>query len=188
MGIDWAVTGAEKSFSVASVVGYDHLGKAYLLYSERFQGIHPLKQVDRCIEIFKKYRCQFIGSDRGVGVLQGQLLQQALGPTKLMMINYVSSKARLRYDVKHGYLAADRTQAIDNVVMKIRYGRERFETPCWEKTEMFWKDGLNIYEEETASGNRVYRHHPDEPDDWLHSVVFANIAYQYLNRDFTFTE
>ncbi len=188
MGIDWAVTGAEKSFSVAVVLGYDALGKCYLMYAEKFQGIHPLKQVDRIIEIFKQYRCQFIGSDRGVGVLQGQLLQKELGPTKLMMINYVSSKARLRYDVKHQFLAADRTQAIDNVVMKIRYGRERFETPCWELSEGSWKDALNVYEEETLSGNRVYRHHPDEPDDWLHAVVFGNIAYQYLNRDFSFTE
>lgn len=188
MGVDWAVTGAEKSFSVASVVGYDMHGKAYLLYSERFQGIHPLKQVERVKEIYKQYRCQFIGSDRGVGVLQGELLQRDLGYDKLMMINYVSSKARLRYDVKHRFLAADRTQAIDNVVMKMRYGRDRFETPCWELTETHWKDALNIYEEETLSGNRVYRHHPDEPDDWFHSIVFANIAYQYLNRDFSFTE
>jgi hypothetical protein len=188
MGIDWAVTGAEKSFTVASVLGYDAMGKCFLLYSEKFHGVHPLKQVERIQEIFHKYRCQFIGSDRGVGVLQGQLLQQALGPTKLMMINYVSSKARLRYDIKNSYLAADRTQAIDNVIMKIRYGRDRFETPSWDLTSNYWRDGLSIYEEETLSGNRVYRHHPDEPDDWLHSIVFGNIAYQYLNRDFTFTE
>lgn len=188
MGVDWAVTGAEKSFSVATVLGYTATGKCYVLYSERFQGIHPLKQVERVKEIFKQYNCQFIGSDRGVGVLQGQLLQRDLGPTKLMMINYVSSKAKLRYDVKNAYLAADRTQALDNVVMKIRYGKDRFETPCWDLMETFWKDGLNVYEEETAAGNRVYRHHPDEPDDWLHSVVFGNIAYQYLNRDFVFTE
>lgn len=188
MGIDWAVTGAEKSFSIASVVGYDHLGKAYLMYSEKFQGIHPLKQVERIQEIYHKYQCQFIGSDRGVGVLQGELLQKALGHDKLMMINYVSSKARLRYDVRHRFLAADRTQAIDNVVMKIRYGRDRFETPCWDMMQSFWQDALNVYEEETLSGNRVYRHHPDEPDDWLHSLVFANIAYQYMTRDFTYTE
>ena len=188
MGVDWAVTGSEKSFTVASILGYDAAGKCYLLYSERFQGVHPLAQVERIAQLFKQYKCVFIGSDRGVGVLQGQLLQKELGFKKLVMINYVSAKQRLRYDPKGGFLAADRTQAIDNVVMKIRMGRERFETPAWEVTQSMWKDALNIHEEETHSGTRVYRHHPDEPDDWLHSVVFGNIAYQYLSHDFTFTE
>jgi hypothetical protein len=34
----------------------------------------------------------------------------------------------------------------------------------------------------------VYRHHPDEPDDWMHAVVFGNVGYQYLTGDFTYTE
>lgn len=188
LGIDWSVTGSDKSYTVMSVIGVDHQGKIYNLYSEKMQGIHILTQVERAAQIFREWKCCMIGADRGVGVLQGQLLQKELGFDKVILINYVMAKLKLRWDKQGLFLAADRTQAIDNVLMKVRLGRERFETPCYELHETHWKDALNVFEEETMSGNRVFRHHPDEPDDWLHSVVFANIAYQFMTGDYEFLQ
>lgn len=188
LGVDWSVTGSDKSFTVISILGYDASGKCYLLYSERLQGSDILTQTERVKELFHAFNCQVIASDRGVGVVQVQLLQQVLGHNRVVPVQYVSAKTKLRWDSVGAFLAADRTQAIDNVLMKIRYGRERFETPCWNIMETFWKDALAIFEEETAAGKRVYRHHPDEPDDWLHSVVFGNIGYQFMTGNYTFTE
>lgn len=188
VGVDWSVTGSDKSFTVISVLGYDAVGKCYLLYSEKMQGINILDQVQKVKEIFHAYNAQLIASDRGVGVLQVQLLQQALGANRVVAIQYVSAKNKLRWDKIGQFLAADRTQAIDNFLMKIRLGRERFECPTWTLTEPFWQHALAIFEEETNSGNRVFRHHPDEPDDWLHSLVFGNIGYQFMTGDYTFLE
>ena len=188
LGVDWSVTGSEKSFTVMSVMGYDYNGRCYLLESRKMQGIHILEQVDAVCKMARKWNVQIIGSDRGVGVLQGQLMQKELGFDKVVMINYVSASKRLRWDMNGQFLAADRTQAIDNVMMKWRTGQERFLCPSYNITENLWKDALAVFEEESIVGKRLYRHHPDEPDDWMHSVVFGNIAYQYLSKDFTFTE
>lgn len=189
IGVDWSVTGSEKSFTVVSVLGYTPQGKCYVLYSQKLQGIHILDQVDRVLQLYHMYQAQIISSDRGVGVLQVQLMQQKLGHDKVIPVNYVAAKTKLRWDAVGQFLAADRTQAIDNVVMKVRKGRDRIEVPCWKLTSSFWEDALSIYEEENFDGSRrLYRRDPDIPDDWFHSLVFGNIGYQYLTGDFTFTE
>lgn len=188
LGVDWSVTGSVISYTVASVIGYTAQGKMTVIYSEKFQGIDIISQIDRIENMYHKYRCDIIGSDRGVGVVQVQTLQRRLGFKKVVAINYVSAKVSVRYDTPGQFIAADRTRAIDGVIMKIRQGRERFETPSYQLTKPLWQDGLNIYEEETSVGSRVYRHHPEETDDWLHSLVFANVAYQYAIGDFSFND
>lgn len=188
VGVDWSVTGSEKSYTVAVVLGYDYNGKCYLLESRKMQGIHILEQVANVCDIARRWNASMVASDRGVGVLQGQLMQKELGHDKVIMVQYVSAGKRLRWDSNGQFLAADRTQAIDNVMMKWRLGADRFSCPAWELTEGYWQDALSVFEEETMVGKRVYRHHPDEPDDWAHAVVFGNVGYQYLTGDFTYTE
>lgn len=188
MGVDWSVTGSEFSYTVASIFGFCGDGKMELIYSEKFQGINILNQIDRIETLFRQYECDIIGADRGVGVVQVQTLQRRLGFKKVVPINYVHAKVSVRWDQQGQFIAADRTRALDSVLMKIRLGIERFETPSYNLTKGFWMDALEIYEEETSVGTRVYRHHPECPDDWIHSVAFAYIAYQYMTGDFTFTD
>jgi len=189
VGVDWSVTASEKSFTIVSVLGFDYLGKMYLMYSQRLNGVDILEQVDRVAQIFTQYRAQAIGSDRGVGVLQCQLLQQKLGRDRVFPINYVAAKHYLRYDMQGQYYAADRTMAMDTVFVKMKLGRDRFEAPRWEITEKpFWSDCLSIFEEETNSGRRVFRHDEDIPDDSFHSVVFANLAHMIISGDFVYVD
>lgn len=183
LGVDWSVSGSEGSHTVVSVMGVDHSGRLILLYSKKLMGTHILTQVDEVIQIASRYNCKMIGSDRGVGVLQGELMQQRYGATRVVMCQYVSSSRRLKWDGPGNFLAADRTGAMDDVMHKMRLGPDRFMSPSWEVTKDFWADALSIYEEETVIGKRVYRKQPSVPDDWFHSVVFANLAYKYLSGE-----
>ena len=188
MGVDWSVTGSELSYTVASVFGFNNDGKMELIYAEKFQGINILVQIDRIGDLFMQYECDIIAADRGMGVVQVQTLQRRFGFKKVVPINYVSAKVSVRWDQQGLFIAADRTRALDSVIMKIRLGRDRFETPSYNLTKGFWMDALEVYEEETSVGTRVYRHHPEMPDDWIHSAAFAYIGYQYMTGDFTFTD
>jgi len=188
LGVDWSVTGGTASFTVVTIYGFDYNGKSYNLFSTRLNGIDILEQVRIVAALFWKYNCSAIGSDRGVGVLQGQLLQQELGEDKVFMMNYVSGKNALRYDRQGGYYAADRTQAMDAVIVKMKMGRDRFETPSWTIMGTFWQDALNVYEEESISGKRLYRKEKTDTDDWLHSTVFAHLAYGVLTGQAVLTE
>lgn len=188
LGVDWSVSGSTKSYTIISILGYDFNGKCYLLYAQKLDGIDILKQVSRVQELYKQYQCSIIGSDRGVGVLQGQMLKQALGSDKVVMVNYVSAKHALRWDKAGQFYAADRTMNIDTIVLKAKMGPGRFETPAWPLTGSFWDDALNVYEEESAVGKRLYRKDPDLCDDWLHSVVFGNIGMMVLRGEFVTVE
>lgn len=188
LGVDWSVTSSEKSFTIITVLGADMQGKLHLLFSERLNGVDILDQVRRVIQVAAMFGAQIIASDRGVGVLQCQLLQQQLGKDYAVPINYVAAKTALRWDGPGQFFSADRTMCIDSVVMKMKLGRDRFETPSWDITGGFWKDALSVNEEETRSGRRLYVKHPDMPDDWLHSVVFANIGLMILRKEFKYVD
>jgi hypothetical protein len=188
IGVDWSVSGSTKSYTVINVLGYDYNGKCYVLYSQRLDGVDILEQVARVEQLYTQFQCSMVGSDRGVGVLQGQILKQHLGEDKVVMVNYVAAKAALRWDKISGYYAADRTMGIDTMVMKAKIGPNRLETPCWNLMEGFWQDALNVFEEESLSGRRLYRKDPDLCDDWLHSMVFGNLAYQVLKGEFVFVD
>ena len=183
LGVDWSVSGSIGSHTVATVLGITHSGTTVVLYAKKIMGTHILTQVDEVLQIANMYNCRMIGSDRGVGVLQGELMQQRYGHNRVVMCQYVSASRRLRWDPAGNFLAADRTCAMDDVMHKMRLGKDRFVTPRWEAMEGYWADTLSIFEEETSVGKRVYRKQPSIPDDWFHSVTFANLAYKYLTGE-----
>lgn len=183
LGVDWSVSGSVGSHTVITVLGVDHSGRMTLLFAKKLVSGSILEQVDEVLATARAYNCKMIGSDRGVGVLQGELMQQQYGATKVIMCNYVSASRRLRWDSAGNFLAADRTGAMDDMMHKIRLGPDRFISPKWAFTEGLWGDALSIFEEETTIGKRVYRKQPSIPDDFFHSLVFANLAYKYLTGE-----
>jgi hypothetical protein len=188
LGVDWSVTGSDKSYTVVSVLGYDYLGKCYLLHTKKLDGIDILEQVRIVEDTYARFQCSAIGSDRGVGVLQGQLMQQDLGTERVNMINYVAAKTQLRWDREGVFFAADRTMNMDTMLLKSKMGISKFETPSWNIMSEYWQDALNIFEEETQAGRRVFRKDADATDDWFHSIVFANIAYMIVQGQFSYVE
>ena len=188
MGVDWSTTSSTKSFTVVTILGYDYNGKAYLLYSERMNGVDILDQVAKVERLFLQFGCQRLHSDRGVGVLQGQLLEQSLGYDRVSMVQYTSAKVPLRYDNAGRYVSADRTMIMDTAILRMKLGPTKFRTPCWNLMAEFWKDALALYEEETLAGRRVYRKDETACDDWAHSVVFAHTAWMYLVGEFSYVE
>lgn len=184
LGVDWSVTAGVASYTVITILGYDYMGKCYVLYSERLNGIDILDQVRRVEQLALLYNVQMVGSDRGCGQLQFELLRSSLGADRVIPIQYCAAKQRLRYDQAGGYLAADRSQIMDLVFLKMKLGVDKFETPAWSLMENFWSDALSIYEEESISGRRLYRKDDGSTDDWFHSVVFAHTAWMCVSGQF----
>lgn len=188
LGVDWAVTGTSECKTVLTVLGFDFVGKAYILYSQKLDGMELLDQIDHVRYIFNKFECAHIAGDMGVGHFQGNALQRGLGKDKMSMVQYVAAKAELRYNVQNNYFSAERTLNIDTIITKIKLGMSKIEAPCWELMQDFWEDALHVYEEESHSGRRLYRKDEDAADDFLHSLVFANIAYMIVKGEFTYID
>jgi hypothetical protein len=188
LGVDWSVTGSSQSYTVITVLGFDSSGKSYVLYAQRLNSIDILAQVDRVIRIYQQYKCVHLASDRGVGVLQGQLMKRALGQEQVSMMQYVAAKVNLRYDKQGDFFSADRTLAIDIAVIKVKMGVGKLESPCWELMDPFWTDALHIYEEESHAGRRLYKKDEDAPDDFIHSLTFAFLAQMVHTGQFVYQD
>ena len=188
MGVDWSVTGSTASYTVVTILGFDGQGKAYILYVQRFDGMDILDQVKDIINLYYQFECSHIGSDRGVGVLQGQIMKRSISDSNVSMINYVAAKTNLRFDKEGNYFAADRTLAIDTAVIKVKVGPSKLEAPCWTLMESYWNDALHIFEEESHAGRRLYRKDEDSPDDFIHSLTFAFLAQMILHGHFTYQD
>jgi hypothetical protein len=186
MGVDWSTTSSTKSFTVITILGYDYMGKCYLMFTERLNGVDILEQVARVEYLFLHFKCQRLHGDRGVGVLQGQLLEKSLGLDRVCMVQYTAQKVPLRYDNIGKYIAADRTMLMDLAILRMKLGPYKFSTPCWDIMSDYFKDALAVFEEETLSGRRVYRKDDQSPDDWLHSVVFAHSSWMFLVGQFEY--
>jgi hypothetical protein len=185
LGVDWSVSGGSNSYTVITILGYDWNGKCYLIYAQRLNGIDILDQVKRVEELYAQYKCSMLGSDRGVGQLQVELMRKSIGHDRVNSVQYVAAKSTLRWDKEGAFFSADRTTNMDTMVLKAKIGKSRIETPCWNIMSDFWQDALNIYEEESVTGRRLYKKDEDLCDDWFHSAVFANIAYMVLKGEFT---
>ncbi len=186
LGVDWSVTGGVASFTVITILGYDYMGKCYVLYSEKLQGIDILDQVKRVETLARQFGVQMIGTDRGVGQLQYELLKQSFGGHRVIPVQYCAAKNLLRYDRQGGFLSADRTQCMDMVFLKMKLGSDKFVTPSWELMSPFWADALSIFEEESLAGRRLFRKDEGSTDDWFHSVVFGHIAWFCLTGQYNY--
>lgn len=188
LGVDWSVTAGVASYTVITVLGYDYTGKAYNLYSERLNGIQILDQVRRVEQLALLFRVQMIATDRGVGQLQYELLKKTFGAHKVIAVQYCAAKLMLRYDQQGGFIAADRTQIMDMVFLKMKLGKAKFETPSWETMQKFWPDALSIFEEVSLSGRKLFRKDEGSTDDWFHSVVFAHVGWMCVTGQFDFLD
>lgn len=64
---------------------------------------------------------------------------------------------------------------ISEIFNGIKKGKMSF--PKWETWEPFARDILSVYADWNESKSEIrYDHHPDTPDDALHSLVYLMIA------------
>jgi hypothetical protein len=74
---------------------------------------------------------------------------------------------------------------MDNFFMVLKRGGVVF--PKLEYMSVPIEDTLNIYEEVTLNGQKVWRHAPTQPDDCFHAQLFAWMAAKVVLLDLQFT-
>jgi hypothetical protein len=182
--IDWGLT-ARKSFTIVSIWGVTQQGRLKLLHTHRFVENDPFKQLDRIAEMITAYGVQVVGADWGAGFVQGLSLEKMIG-RKVWQFMYVSEQSELaRWDKDSQLWKINRTQAMTETFLKMR--SKVFEFPRWEFFKHFAKDILCIKMEPLDDRNMnekfKYDHSPDEPDDFAHTCVYANVLlYLLLNH------
>lgn len=207
-GIDWSgggtatKSGAEgaisiKSRTVLTIIGKLGLGRTRLLYHKIFPGTSPLQEFEEIfatLQMYDKvtqYR-MWVGGDAGEGNMSMDMLRNAIqNPQRVLKFRYSGTAAAyLAWNDKGKFVTVNRTVSIDSLMTS--FIRKEFQFPREPDTVMDvpFKDILAEYEEvigQTGSTRKVWRHAPNQPDDYLHSLNFARMALQIGNQEVNLT-
>ncbi len=190
-GVDWTVGGVDwsgggsggVSRTVVWVFGWvPKLQKLRTLHYQVFEGGNPVADVDAIAGILGRYQVRMTVGDAGEGHLPNAVLRERLGAHRTFMAQYGSGGKPIVWSTDR-YMV-HRTAAIDNYMMLLKQGRVEYATD--REMQVAMQDLLNVYEEVTSSGKKVWRHSPQQPDDCLHAQIFAWLAAKIVTGDLQF--
>ncbi len=197
MGIDWSGEGLNdevKSRTAVLVMGHRIDGDIDVLYGEIIPPGDPDGTLEKIKKIAYGFRITSIGADAGMGAYQNAILTKEFGLNKMLQLRYISSHTK-PFGVQNKYagiVSIDKTSAIDTVmgILKgdfpyppLKQAAINKSTPLkirWPKfadSKPFFDDIMAEFSQESRSGNKLWTHSPDSPDDALHALVFGFFAY-----------
>ena len=186
-GVDWSGGGTSgHSRTAAWIWGVDSGGRYTCLWYKIFNQENPIVTVKEIARVMQVHSVSLIVCDAGEGHMANAQLRQLYGDNRVWAVQYGASEGDappFRWNGRDRYLV-DRTTMIDNFLMEVKHGQMSYPT---QKLSMpAFDDVMNVYEEVTAMGKRVWRHEPSCPDDALHAQVFAWIAGRIKTNNLTF--
>jgi hypothetical protein len=184
-GVDWSGGGTTGvSRTVLWIWGWHPATqKLRTLYFRIYPGNNAVTDVEDIARICQQYSVAMVIGDAGEGALPNATLRERLGAHRVHMVQYGALGAPLKHNGLDRY-QADRTTMIDNYLMFLKRGAAVY--PPKEETKEPIKDILNVYEEVTVSGKKVWRHSPQLPDDCLHAQLFGWFALKLVMNDLKF--
>ncbi len=184
-GVDWSGGGTTGlSRTVLWVWGFTpQTQQLKTLYYRIYPGNNAVVDFHDVLRICNNYSVAMVVGDAGEGSLPNSMLKEALGAHRVVPVQYGSfSKAFMWNGVDRYH--ADRTTMIDNYMMYLK--RKAAVYPPAEQMQQPIQDILNVFEEVTTSGKKVWRHSPQLPDDCLHAQIFGWLAYKIVTTDMKF--
>jgi len=186
-GVDWSGGGTKgHSRTVAWIWQTSASGgpKLKTLWYRIFPSNNPVEDVSEIARVFKLYGVDIVIGDAGEGALANAQLKQYIGANKVFQVQYGSSAAKpVKWNGRDRYMV-DRTTMIDNFLMDVKKGRVVY--PNAASSRQAFDDMLNVYEEVTMTGKKVWRHAPSQPDDALHAQIFGWIGCKILFQEMEF--
>jgi len=184
-GVDWSGGGTSGvSRTVLWVWGYTPKDqKLRTLYFRIYPGNNAVTDVEDIARVCVNYSVAMVIGDAGEGALPNATLRERLGAHRVTMVQYGAQAQPIKWNGLDRYLA-DRTTLIDNYLMFLK--KQAAVYPPREETKEAIKDILNVYEEVTVSGRKVWRHSPQLPHDCLHAQLFGWFAFKVTMSDLRF--
>jgi hypothetical protein len=183
-GVDWSGGGTKGYSRTVGWIWRVQGSSMKCVWYRIFPSANPVEDVEELARVFKLYSVQLVIGDAGEGALANAQLKKFLGDSKVFQVQYGSSaQAPLKWNGRDRYMA-DRTTMIDNFLMFVKRGGTTY--PRAEQSRAAFEDMLNVYEEVTQQGKKLWRHAPSQPDDALHAQIFAWIGAKILTHDLEF--
>lgn len=192
-GVDWSGGGGEvkgsegglfKSRTVLHIWGQDASGRLKTLFYKIFPNGHAVGWIDEIVTLCNLWGVVMLCADAGEGALANSLLRQRLGDHRVVAIRYMGLSKPVEWNANALAYHVDRTTMIDNYARFLMHKQAMF--PRYAQAKPAFDDILNVYEEVTLAGRKVWRHSPTAPDDCLHAQLFGWFAWRLMVQDLSF--
>jgi len=185
-GIDWGGNGKDETSRTAlTIYALTYDGHMRLLYYRMYPIENPMVTLDDITHVLDTYNINVIGADAGEGSLPNSYLRRKYGHDKVFPIRYLKQKRILEWDneLHQGCYKVDKTSVIDNLSLYLKNNGGSMIYPRAEDCQPLFDDMLNVFEDITKAGNKVWAKHSRMTDDGLHAQVFAYIAMKVATGD-----
>jgi hypothetical protein len=180
MGVDWGVSMAQ-SRTVATLGGMRRDGIYEVIMAKIYRGFDYEAHIRNIADIANSVHA-FCVSDSGPDPIRGIKLCELTDTSRSQLAAYRRTKMIQHfepgtYDWRQNRWVLHRSDVISLVIRQLKAGKILF--PQWEDVSEYMQDILNVYIEvkDGLYGQElIYDHHPKQPDDAIHSLVFAVCA------------
>jgi hypothetical protein len=177
VGVDWGVSMVQ-SRTVCTAGAMRNDGVFEIFYVKIFNGFDHEGHIRNISELANAYNA-FCVADSGPDPIRGIKLCELTSPTRSQLATYRRSKVIQYFDMgdydwRQNRWVLHRSDVISLVIRQIKAGKILF--PNWEEVSDYMQDLLNVYVEvkDGMYGQEMfYNHNPNQPDDAMHSLVFA---------------
>jgi len=194
MGVDWG--GGEFSFTVVWIMARDTHDRWRVLYLHKFSERDPMKQVEKISNLIPLFNVKRAVADIGYGAVQVSELQKKFGDSVYgcQYVRRPETPLEVKTKDEHGQkisqlmVLADRSFWIETAIDIIKHRAPNGEVipnlilPYQNPPEVEWVVDhftcIEMEEQESISGKKYHHYtHPEgEPDDALHTFIYALIA------------
>jgi hypothetical protein len=173
------------SYTVLTLGTYIDPTTFYIFYYRKFTGNDALagnciSEIIRTLQSFKNLRC--LGTDFGHGWGVNDRLEEVFGPQRVVKFQHVGfQKERKKYDPIGHKFQLNRNEVITDFLMAIK--DHKIVWPAWESVKDFLVDFEHVFAEYNEYTRTIrYDHKPTEPDDVMHSSIYAKEAADNFYR------
>jgi len=188
-GIDWGEgnDGSDKSpsgklrnasYTVLTIGAYINQRVFKIFFVKKYVGNqtdpdYVIKDVTRICQLLD---VKLVGADWGHGWGMNNQLIRNLGPQRVVQFQYLPKlKERVKWDHLGFRYQLNRNLIISEMFYSLK--KQEIMFPSWAQIEPYAKDLLAVYVEYSEFQRQMkYDHRPSDPDDALHSLVYARQA------------
>lgn len=180
MGVDWGVSMAQ-SRTVATMGGMTASGVFEIVFAKIYRGFDHEAHIKDIADKANSVGA-FCVSDSGPDPIRGIRLCELTSIQRSQLAAYRRTKMiqhfeQGQYDWRQNRWVLHRSDVISLVIRQLKAGKIKF--PQWDDVSEYMQDILNVFIEvrDGLFGQElIYDHHPKQPDDAMHSLVFAVCA------------
>jgi hypothetical protein len=180
MGVDWGVS-MSQSRTVATLGAMRTDGVYEVISAKIYRGFDYEAHIKDIAEKANSVGA-FCVSDSGPDPIRGIKLCELTDPSRSQLAAYRRTKMIQHfepgvYDWRQNRWVLHRSDVISLVIRQIKAGKILF--PAWKEVSEYMQDLMNVFVEvkDGMYGQElIYDHHPKQPDDAMHSLVYAVCA------------